>query len=176
MLWFLAGFATIVALLAFKRASALSDRLDDLMRETSSRSADSDEIKTDLEVHGRFIERLAAGHDLDAIQVREKRLYRNVKGDDLAQRMEGGAQLTVIDVRTDQEWKGGHIEGALHIPVDGLESGMHAVPRDGRELYAICAGGGRSASAAEFLAKRGYLNVHNVEGGMNGWRGATVQD
>ncbi len=174
--WFLIGLALIVAVLAWRRASALSDRLDDLMRETSSRGADSEEIKADLAMHGRFLERLAAGHDLDAIQVREKRLYRNVGTDALAKRLEDGAALAVIDVRTDQEWKGGHIDGALHIPVDGLESGLHAVPRDGRELYAICAGGGRSSSAADFLAKRGFLNVHNVEGGMNSWRGATVQD
>ena len=46
-----------------------------------------------------------------------------------------------------------------------------AITRDGRKLYVICAGGGRSTAAAEFLANRGFLNVHNVEGGMNSWKG-----
>jgi rhodanese-related sulfurtransferase len=39
----------------------------------------------------------------------------------------------------------------------------------------ICAGGGRSAAAAAFLANRGYLNVHSVEGGMGAWRGKVVK-
>jgi rhodanese-related sulfurtransferase len=34
-----------------------------------------------------------------------------------------------------------------------------------------CAGGGRSAAACEFLASKGYTNLHNLEGGFGAWQG-----
>ncbi|RKY20686.1 MAG: rhodanese-like domain-containing protein [Planctomycetota bacterium] len=107
--------------------------------------------------------------------VREKRLYANANTLKLAQLLESGSSVAVIDVRSAGEWGGGHIEGALHIPVDELERRLSEVPRDGTPLYLICASGGRSAAAADLLGQRGYLHVHNVEGGMQAWRGAAVQ-
>ena len=39
----------------------------------------------------------------------------------------------MIDVRSPQEWAGGHIAGALHIPVDDIQKRLHEVARDGRK-------------------------------------------
>jgi len=59
--------------------------------------------------------------------------------------------------------------------VDDIQKRLHEVARDGRKLFVICAGGGRSQAAASFLSGRGYLNVHTVEGGMNSWKGPVVK-
>ncbi|MBI5502058.1 MAG: rhodanese-like domain-containing protein, partial [Deltaproteobacteria bacterium] len=83
-----------------------------------------------------------------------------------------GARLTVVDVREPSETASGVIEGALLYPwSSGVLRAEHgALP--GGPLYVICASGGRSPGAAAFLVENGHVCVHNVVGGMNGWRGA----
>lgn len=171
----IAILALVIAWRAQGRAALLSDELSAARRELLSKSADEDDLKGDLTILRRQVELLAKGLSVDPLMVREKRLFSNVNTNVLAERI-SASKVAVIDVRSDGEWKGGHIAGAVHIPVDQVEKRMGDVPRDGTPLYVICAGGGRSSAAAEFLAKRGYLGVHNVEGGMNAWRGAVVQD
>lgn len=78
----------------------------------------------------------------------------------------------VVDVRTPEEYAGGHVPGAVNLPLDALgarmdELGAH---RDG-EVYLICQSGRRSARAAELLSAAGYTAV-NVEGGTAAWRAA----
>ena len=84
---------------------------------------------------------------------------------DLAAARESGAQ--VLDVRTDEEWSGGHVPGARHIPLDQLEARLEEIPKDER-IYVICAGGGRSMKAATALVGAG-LDAVNVAGGTNQW-------
>jgi len=172
----LAAVALLIALSARKTASRLDDELRATRREMLTRAADDDDVGGDMNVLRRHVELLAKGATIDPLSVREKRLYSNVNTTVLQKRVESGEALAIIDVRTDNEWSGGHIKGARHIPSEDVEKRLGEVPRDGTPLYAICAGGGRSATAAEFLAKRGFLNVHNVEGGMNSWRGEVSQD
>ena len=68
---------------------------------------------------------------------------------------------------------GGHVPGALWIPVDQIETRAREVPRDGRVLV-VCAAGGRSASACDFLSSRGWTNLTNVLGGMSAYPGSQV--
>lgn len=170
----LAVVALLVAWSAKGRAAVLQDELSATRRELLSKQADETDVVGELTTLRRQVELMAKGVDVDPMMVREKRLYSNVNTSTLQQRLEEGRPVAVIDVRSDGEWSGGHIAGALHVPVDAVEKRLHELPRDGTPIYCICAGGGRSAAAAEFLAGRGYLHVHNVEGGMNAWRGKVV--
>jgi rhodanese-related sulfurtransferase len=172
----LAIMALLTAWRAKGRAEQVSDDLSATRRELLTGQADDADASEELNTLRRQVELLAKGVTIDPLMVREKRLFANVNTDQLAKRLEGSPAAAVIDVRSDGEWASGHIEGALHIPVEQVEKRLSEVPRDGTPMYVVCAGGGRSSSAAEFLAKRGYLNVHNVEGGMNSWRGAVVRD
>ena len=168
------GLAVVLLLLLLAtrgRIATLEERLTDLSHANATKEADGGELKESLDGLRRLVAMLAAGKPVDADMVKDNRLYRNAKPTDLAADLEAGKPLCVIDVRTPQEWAGGHIEGALHIPVDDIGRRLHEVARDGRKLYVICAGGGRSQAAATWLANRGFLNVHNVEGGMGAWRG-----
>lgn len=176
LLWIVAALALVLAWTARKRAAALSERLDEARRQSSTKEADLAELKERFDVLKKHVEQLASGRAPDAMMVREGRLHRNTTAADLQRRIEAGESAYVIDVRSPQEWAGGHIPNAVHIPVDEIEKRLHDVRRDGVPMFLVCAGGGRSSSAAEFLGKRGFLNVHNVEGGMNAWRGPLARD
>ena len=76
----------------------------------------------------------------------------------------------VLDVREDDEWVAGHIEGATHIPLGDVPARLDDVP-EGDPIYVTCRGGGRSARAAAWLNRNGYDAV-NVAGGMGAWQEA----
>ncbi len=65
--------------------------------------------------------------------------------------------VQVLDVRRDQEWEEGHIEGALHVPIHELLPRVGEVPDD--ELWVHCAGGYRAGVAGSLLAARGHRVV-----------------
>ena len=73
----------------------------------------------------------------------------------------------VLDVRQHAEWKTGHIDGAVHIPLAQLSSHLHRLPHD-RTIVTVCRSGHRSALAARTLARNGH-DVLNLRGGMNAW-------
>ncbi len=73
----------------------------------------------------------------------------------------------LVDVREDDEYADGHVAGALHIALSTLPERVSEIPSSG-PIYVICALGGRSARAAEFLRGQG-LDAINVAGGTNGW-------
>lgn len=78
-----------------------------------------------------------------------------------------GEETTVLDVREDYEWEAGHIEGALHIPLDQIPGRLDELDPD-EDLHVICRTGGRSFRVTEWLVGNGYSAV-NVRGGMDAW-------
>ena len=73
----------------------------------------------------------------------------------------------VVDVRQNAEWKRGHIQGAVHIPLGALPSRMQQLPA-GKTIVTVCASGHRSAVAARTLTRAGH-DVLNLRGGMSAW-------
>ncbi len=88
-----------------------------------------------------------------------------VTTDDLAAAVEVGA--VVLDVRTPEEWAGGRVPGAVHIPLDELSARWEELPGDQR-IYVVCAAGGRSLRAATALAGAG-VDAVSVAGGTKQW-------
>ncbi|RDU35147.1 rhodanese-like domain-containing protein [Neobacillus piezotolerans] len=82
-------------------------------------------------------------------------------------------EVKILDVRTPDEYNGGHIPGAELIPLqvlDGLAENL-----DKEEVYLIvCRSGNRSQQASDLLASKGF-KVINMEGGMNAWTGEIDQ-
>lgn len=78
--------------------------------------------------------------------------------------------LVVLDVREDDEWQTGHIDGALHIPLSQLPARAGEV-ESAAQVLCVCKGGGRSARATMFLRQSGVEAV-NLDGGMHGWAAA----
>jgi molybdopterin/thiamine biosynthesis adenylyltransferase/rhodanese-related sulfurtransferase len=77
----------------------------------------------------------------------------------------------VVDVRESTEWEEGHLPGAVHVPRGHLESRIEgAVPQRGTPLVLYCAGGVRSALAAQQLGYMGYTDVVSMSGGFQQWK------
>ncbi|NIN51646.1 MAG: MBL fold metallo-hydrolase, partial [Nitrososphaeria archaeon] len=90
---------------------------------------------------------------------------------ELKAQLDGGDNLTVLDVRSDQEWGEGHIEEALHIYVGHLEERLNEVPVD-QPVAVICSVGNRASLAASILRRARHREVYTLLGGMTAWQKA----
>ncbi len=101
-----------------------------------------------------------AGYTLETTaQVSVRQLHRKLSTDQ--------PNLQVLDVRTDQEWKGGHVESARHCMLGDLPDRLDEIPEG--PLAIICGSGYRSSVAASLLQAAGRESVSNVTGGMTAW-------
>ncbi|MGH2819161.1 MAG: rhodanese-like domain-containing protein [Actinomycetota bacterium] len=89
---------------------------------------------------------------------------------DVTTAFERRSEVQFLDVREDEEWVAGRIEGALHVPVMQLPQRMGEIDR-ARPVVAVCRMGSRSDYAAGWLSDRGY-DAHNLDGGMEAWDAA----
>jgi rhodanese-related sulfurtransferase len=72
----------------------------------------------------------------------------------------------VVDVRTKDEWKKGHVVGATHISLASLDNRLKGL--EGKQVLAICQTGSRSKRATSIM-NRHRIEALNVKGGMNAW-------
>ena len=72
-----------------------------------------------------------------------------------------GISLTIIDVRTEAEWKTGHLDGAIHIEWQYILQLSSKVSKD-EEIYLYCRSGNRSGKATKILTDAGYINALNA--------------
>ena len=80
----------------------------------------------------------------------------------------GDKNVQVVDVRGPDEWRRGHIPGAIHIPLAALPDRI-AELNAAAPIVLHCKGGSRSAIASSFLQARGITNVSNLAGGYESW-------
>lgn len=73
-----------------------------------------------------------------------------------------------IDVRTVEEYAGGHAPQAVNYPLDEIEKSFPKLDRE-KPVYVICETGRRSQKASEILQKNGFEEIYNIEGGTSGW-------
>lgn len=76
-------------------------------------------------------------------------------------------EVQLLDVREDDEWSAGRIDGALHIPLGQLPARVAELDRD-RPVVTVCRSGGRASKAAELLTRAG-LDAQTMDGGMTQW-------
>lgn len=97
--------------------------------------------------------------------------YRSVDPNQATRLINDGAG--VLDVRTEAEFRNGHIADALNVPVSQLKSKLDRLPFDKKQpLVVYCQSGSRSARACALLAKSGFEQVRNLSGGIMAWQGA----
>lgn len=84
--------------------------------------------------------------------------------------------MTLLDVRTDAEWRQGHIAGAVHHDVQRLADGVMPDIDKRTELLVYCRSGARAGMAVELLRRAGYINAQNIGGIDNAMQyGSLVQ-
>jgi len=79
-----------------------------------------------------------------------------------------GSDVTIIDIRTANEWTEGHIEGSTNIPLNQLAKRIDEVPASG-QVIVHCQGGYRSMIAASILEREGRTNIMDLIGGYSAW-------
>ena len=89
----------------------------------------------------------------------------------LAEVVQHGRQVELIDVRTPVEFREVHVTFARNVPLDRLDPGQVTSGRkaEGDPLYVICRSGSRGKQACEKIQAAGFQNVVNVEGGTLAW-------
>jgi rhodanese-related sulfurtransferase len=169
--------ALVVAIRARSGARQLEVKARELESATNraeSRAVDAEQRTARLE---QFVRMLADGKPVTGAMIEEGRLFDEIDAEECRVLVEDKQVLTrgdtlVVDVRTQGEVEGGHIAGARWIPIDQLEGRYRELPKDKR-LLVVCAAGGRSAAACDFLSGKGYEKLANVVGGMSSYRGKT---
>ena len=94
-------------------------------------------------------------------------LFNRFKGSDIDQgakafRETPGAVL--LDVRTAQEYREGHISGGKNVPLQELDRVTAMAPEKDTPLFVYCHSGARSSQAVRLLAQMGYTNIKNIGG------------
>ena len=73
----------------------------------------------------------------------------------------------LIDVRSNQEYREGHLQGAINIPdFEIINRIQREVPKKNQLIILYCQYGGRSKNVSLLLKKLGYTNVYNLYGGL----------
>jgi rhodanese-related sulfurtransferase len=84
--------------------------------------------------------------------------------------------VTVVDVRTPQEFAAGHLPSAVNVDVEGgsFEQQIQQLPTDGT-YFVYCRSGNRSGVATDQMAKLGFTDVYDLQGGIVDWQAAGGQ-
>ena len=70
----------------------------------------------------------------------------------------------LLDVRTSEEYRDGHIPGSKNVPLQALDNVASVAENKNMALYVYCHSGARSRQAAGLLRRMGYRNVNNIGG------------
>jgi rhodanese-related sulfurtransferase len=95
-------------------------------------------------------------------------MFHTITKQELKDLMDSKELFVLLDVRGEDEWKAGHIEGSVLMPhwFVNLKIG-DLVPNKDTKIVVYCLSGGRSAVAAKTLDDMGYANVWNLDGGYS---------
>ena len=78
--------------------------------------------------------------------------------------------ISVIDVRTPEEFAEGHVPGAINIPYDKIGERLHEIPATkDQPVLLYCRTGKRAAMAETTLTAAGYSNLYHLKGDMQAW-------
>ena len=86
------------------------------------------------------------------------------------QEYKNAAGAVLLDVRTTQEYRDGHIPGSQNMPLQQLDNVEEVAENKETALYVYCHSGMRSRQAVSLLQAMGYTNVHNI-GGIAAYHG-----
>lgn len=77
--------------------------------------------------------------------------------------------MTILDTRTDKEYKQGHVPGAVHIELSEVGSKAKKLRKD-KDMVVYCQNGNRSIWAIKRLMGMGFTNLYNLKGGYSAWK------
>lgn len=94
--------------------------------------------------------------------------YKKISAEE-AKNIIDSEDVIILDVRTPEEYNGGHIENAVLLPVTEIpDKAEEILPDKDSKILVYCRSGNRSATAAKDLIRMGYTSVYDF-GGINSW-------
>jgi rhodanese-related sulfurtransferase len=121
---------------------------------------------------GAVVETLDVLGGLDAYISALPESFNAVKVPDLAAELVENPDLLLVDVRSVDDFAGGHIEGAINIPINELTDHLGLLPDLDEAMVIYCGSGHRSAIAMMSLNLLGYTDVRSMLGGVKAWTSA----
>jgi rhodanese-related sulfurtransferase len=85
-----------------------------------------------------------------------------------AKQMIDSGDVTVLDVRTEEEYEQGHIADSMLIPLNELDSRLNELDQN-QPYIVVCRTGSRSSQAADILRGSGFTDVFNLQSGISAW-------
>ena len=102
--------------------------------------------------------------------------YTSISQEEAMEMMEKEKNYVILDVRRDDEYKEGHIPGAINIPNEEInDTKPEKLPDLDQIILVYCRSGNRSKQASKKLAQMGYRNIYEF-GGINTWKGDIVRE
>ena len=97
----------------------------------------------------------------------------SITGAEIVQRIREGTAPLILDVRSAEEFQGGHIFGAVNIPHDQLSERLAELEiSESEQVVVHCQSSRRAAFAENVLSETGHTRVRDLEGHWKGWREA----
>ena len=115
---------------------------------------------------------------IETTVVYAKGQYVKITSDQAVEMMKKEKNYVIVDVRTPEEYKEGHIPNAINIPLDTIDNynsqNVENLKDKNQLIMLYCRSGRRSSEAAKKLLAKGYMNVIDF-GGINDWKGEIVK-
>ena len=87
-----------------------------------------------------------------------------------AEKLLKSGEAVLLDVRTEEEYRAEHVEGAKWIPLNELSERAGELDKDKTIILCFCRSGARSSAACNFLKENGFRKLYNVTGGIIDWK------
>ena len=81
----------------------------------------------------------------------------------------------ILDVRTPEEFRDGHIKGSKNIALQVLNGNIETIKKWNKPVIACCRSGMRSATACDIMRQLAFVNAYNLIGGIIEWDGEVVE-
>jgi rhodanese-related sulfurtransferase len=107
------------------------------------------------------------------VAVKFNKNVKNVSGEEAAKLIRETKDIVILDVRSSEEYKAGHINGSILMPVNEIASRIIELEKfRGRSLLVHCASGGRSPKAVSILLKNKFGPIYHMNHGLSGFTGS----
>lgn len=104
----------------------------------------------------------------------KKANFNKVSMKEAGQLLQADPSILLLDVRTPDEFRGGHIPGSVNLALDRISQIGQLAPEPNRRIFVYCHSGARSRTACTQLARAGYTDITDM-GGIIAWPGETVR-
>lgn len=94
-----------------------------------------------------------------------------INAETLLTSIQKGDDLVILDVRSEKEFKAGHVPNSINVAHDEIAEHLDNLAGfKNKKVVVYCRSGRRAGVAELMLLKNGFKNVHHLEGDMNGWK------